>query len=407
MNPKECYEKFSPFLWLKPENEEEVVKSDVLGRLLGVSIILNMLGYRKIKNAYLRPVILTDEHLLTEVVVNDGKIYAVLPKEPLFDYTPLLRKPHIKISSSKKDAGRNSGKFFFWPLNWSPRVPRACEKPLPGLLKFNNQYIGIPNLKPWSSLGPTETNSTKLSTKNNLSMNIGPLRIYYKGRLFVHRNLFATSENFDLLVNLNENIIYLNRAVEKELKLNCYDYYIHLLHPGGWITARINDDNLIEFRRIFLLIISCPKGAFYLSSSKGFKIYMEPGKVLLETKNPIVLGSGTYISSLRALLETVISPLEVQDRVYVGSPRGEVIAILGELNEDALKIFVWNPTPTRTLFETRFKHRITSAEMCDPLGNHEIFVERDLIKIPLPPHWMGCVEVRIKSREFLQERFKD
>ena len=400
MKPKECYEKFSPILWLKPEDTEKIISSDIIGRLLGISIVLNMFGYRKIQNPYLKPLILTDESLLTEVIINNGKIYSILPKKPLFNYVPLLREPPSRILLSKKTSNKNLESFFFWPLNWSPKVPKICKKPLPGLFKFDDQrYVGIPSFKPWNSSSSIKTINTNSFIRSNLEITLGPTKIYYKGKLFIYKKYFAVSESLDLLANFNKNIIYLNNFTKKELKLSCYDYRIYLLHPGGWINIRINENNAVELKHSFLLVISCPKGAFYASSPKGFKIYAEPGKVLLETKNLIVLGSGTYLSAVQALIETMTKPFEIQDQINIGIPRGEVVAILSELSNDLLKIFVWNPTPIRTLFETRLKHRIISAKMSDPLGNHDIFAERDLIKVPLPPNWIGCIEVKIKLKK--------
>ena len=399
MNSRDCYERFSPILWLKPGNIKEIVnRTDVFERLLGISIILNMLGYKEIHNPNLEPIILTDKSFLTNVIINNGKLYSILPKKPLFKYIPIIRETSLKILISNfQNQDKNS--FLFWPLNWKPEVPRTFREYLPGLIKFNEDiYVGIPELNPWNTV--EKTINRKKTKKISLSEEIfdfvlEPLRIKVKKQFLIHKNIIV-SKDLNLITNTNKKIVHIIYPVETKIKLSCYDYYVYLLHPGGWLSTFINSDNPMELESCSI-IIKCPKGSAFISSPRGFKIRAKPAEISIESQNSIILGRGSYINAAKALLELLFKPIELNYKLNLGSPRGEALVILNGISDNLIRMFVWNPVPKRVFFESRFYLPVTSAEMLDPLGKYELFIERGLIKIPLSPSWMGCLELRLKG----------
>jgi hypothetical protein len=370
-----------------------------IGRLMGISIILNLLGYKEIKSNVLPSVILTDENLLTSVKVNNGKIYSTAPERPLIRYVPSLNlRVNLKVSSSSDER-----KFYFWPLNWRPMLTIRSHMCLPGLfITESGDYVGIPKLKPWST-GPYEEciSIASYNVIKKYKANLGPVNIEVD-RVYKKDNIIF-SEDLDFRGNSEEKILSFDKVEELVMNLECYNYYIEFLHPGGWPRVTVSRGDELQVKNLSI-IIRCPKGSAFIASPEGVEIKAKPGKIKILSKGKVILGEGSYLRATRSLIESITYPITLNNEVVIGDVRGEAIAVLNYIDHSKMYAFVWNPSEKRSIYEIRFQRPVKEVRFVDPLGEELLPLDRGLIKIPLPPAWEGCLDISLGRMFVIRQR---
>ncbi len=384
-----------PIMWVEPNKVDALIKNPrIVGGLLGLSIVLNFLGYKELYLENFPSVLLTDPEGLTEVIINKGEHYSLLPLEPLLDYVPFVRKiGHVEPGV------HDEKNHYFWPLSWEPRVPKISKICKPGLYEISNDlFVGIPALKPWSSISLHGCMTSKLEKEeSSLVKQISPLKFLdLEAVSFIKvNNDLIISEDLNVIASKNNSLTVMNKLREITLDLKCYDYYIEVLHPGGWYKLHINKDVVLKG---VSFVIECLKEKLFISSPKGLELKAIPARIHLNGfGNEVVIGKGGHSRAVKSLIELVSDAIAIDEDINIGMPRGEAVGIADLSNPNFFRTLIWNPTEYNNMFEVRLRIPMKKVSLSDPLGSEDLIVERGLVKVPLPPFWIACLEMIPRS----------
>lgn len=294
----------------------------------------------------------------------------------------------------------------FNPLLHPRILPAQGESGFPGCVELDGRLVGVPDLEPLQSRSPCSC--SKRAPRASGPPSIGGARI-----VGAECTLASTPGGRRVISCLGGGATLLyseGQAVARgplALEVDCADYRVGVLHPGGPVYMYATHSVEVEANAI---TVECPTASLYASSPWGVRLRASPGRLEVEglQGRPYALGSGGPLRAARSLFELLTPPDSRGPEGGLGHARCANCAGSSLVDGETIWFYAWTPAGSPGILELRFSKPVAPRVLVvDALGEDWVPVERGLTRIPLPPGWHVVAAVELEKRgiaEILRER---
>ncbi len=341
---------------------------------------------------------------LYNIIVNNGGLETEDLADPPLDYynKPLPSiSPWRKISKLADWLEEEKIRAIVNPLSWDPLTPiiiRDEEGP-PGCIRFENYSIYTGRLDPHRSTKLAKCSRRRGKPVNTLKLSRfilkGYLKVLKTGSIKIARfpnecyGFFSDTSG----VVVGDCII--------ELETPYYEYSVAILYPSCYRSLRIIGGKL-RIGPVPALLLGLER-TLALASRNGVIVEVSPGLLRIHVRGSLRIGLtgevGTYHIFIEDLIDWTIVQAPLHGYGNARSSRGAILLSKGE--EGVISYSLTNPSSESGIVEVRLPFLGESAVLEEPYGSVDIPISLDLIRVPLPPGFHGCLNVELSKKKTL------
>ncbi|MCE4620337.1 MAG: hypothetical protein F7C33_04860 [Desulfurococcales archaeon] len=341
-----------------------------------------------------------------EIRINGGGLLAENPVPPLLDYytEPL---PTIAPWGSLQTLNDTLGEdleepVIVNPLSWDPLAPVTLKDTVvgpPGCVTDGaNSYY-------WGRLDPLRAVKTarcaRLRAKSALEqVKLGHLSLAITGESYRANDLEVVKTGNCTIVRAGSAL-----TVQGECKVtfetNLWEYNIGILYPSCYHTIRAVGKKRV-IGPVPALIVGL-NSHVAMASRRGVRAVIEPGLVQVEVRGSLRIALAGAAGAYRLFLEDLVdwAMVKAPKRGYGNTRSSYGVIVLVGASPGEIRFSLSNPLDEAGMAEVRLPYLGEKAVLYGPYGVEEIPVSMDLVRVPLPPGFHGCLSVRLSGEKKL------
>ncbi len=341
-----------------------------------------------------------------EVRINGGGLLAENPVPPPLDYytEPLPAiAPWGSLATLNDVLGEDLEEpVIVNPLSWDPLTPVALKGSIEGppgcVTDGANSYY-------WGRLDPLRAVKTAKCARLRAKKTPEPVRLG-------HLSLATTGESYganNLEVARTGNCIIARAGSAITVQGDCrltfetslWEYRVGILYPSCYHTIRIAGERRV-IGPVPALVVGLSSHVA-MASRRGVKAVIEPGLVEVEVRGSLRLALAGEAGAYRLFLEDLVdwSTVRAPRRGYGNSRSSYGVIVLVGAGPGEMRFSLSNPLPEAGMAEVRLPYLGEEAVLYGPYGVEEMPVSMDLVRVPLPPGFHGCLSVRLSGEKKL------
>ena len=350
-----------------------------------------------------------------EVKINGGGLLAENPIPPPLDYytNPLPAiTPWESLSPLNETLEEDVEKpVIVNPLSWDPLAPVILEGGgvgPPGCVtdEANSYYWG--RLDPLRAVRIVECARLRFK-KTPEQVRLGHLNLAMTGESLRANNLEIVRAG-DCIIARAGSALTVRGECKLRFETDLWEYKVGILYPSCYNSIRIAGE-----RRVIGPVPALTVGLnshVSMASRRGVKAVIEPGLVEVEVRGSLRLTLAGEAGAYRLFLEDLVNwaLVEAPRRGYGNSRSSYGVIVLVGAGPGELHFSLSNPLHEAGMAEVRLPYLGEEAVLHGPYGTERLPVNMDLVRVPLPPGFHGCLSVRLSREKKLLRiirRFRD